>query len=56
MNMMEGIVDYKKDYSVAVSKTYMFVMTRQDQKRMRNTTCGRNYLSCGKIKASFGFT
>jgi hypothetical protein len=40
ITMMEGIIDYKKDPAVAVSKSDMYVVTRRGQKRMRKTTQG----------------
>ena len=40
ITMMEGIIDYKKDDAVTVSKSDMYVVTQQGQKRMRKTTQG----------------
>ena len=41
---MDGIIDYKKDESTAVSKAYMHVMTRHGQKQVQNTTSGSKFI------------
>ena len=40
LTMMEGIVDYEKDESNAVSKQDKYVVTRRGQRRLRKTTVG----------------
>jgi hypothetical protein len=40
ITMMNGIIDYRKDDSVAVPKSDMYVVTNRGQKKMRKTTVG----------------
>jgi hypothetical protein len=40
LTMMKGIIDYKRDDSVAVSKRDMYVVTARGQKKLRKTTMG----------------
>ena len=44
ITLMVGIVDYKKDESVAVSKRDQWVVTKRGQRRMRRTTAGWQFL------------
>jgi hypothetical protein len=39
-SLMEGIIDYRKDETTAVSKANMHIVTRQGQKKLRKTTVG----------------
>ena len=40
VTLIEGIIDYEKDPSVAVSKEDTYVVTRSGQKRLRKSTQG----------------
>ena len=40
LSLMEGIIDYKCDDSVAVSKTDKYITTSRGQRRLRKTTAG----------------
>ena len=40
LTMMKGIIDYKRDDSVAIPKSDMYVVTKRGQKKMRKTTIG----------------
>jgi hypothetical protein len=40
ITMMKGIIDYRKDDSVAVPKSDMYIVTNRGQKKMRKTTVG----------------
>ena len=44
MTLMEAIIDYRKDDSVAVSKADKYVYTKSGQKRLRKTTTGWDLL------------
>lgn len=40
LTMMDGIIDYKRDDDVAISKKDMYIVTRRGTRRMRKTTQG----------------
>ena len=42
--LMNGIVDYKKDYAVAISKADKYVITRRGRRHLRKSTVGWNLL------------
>jgi hypothetical protein len=39
-SLMEGIIDYRKDETTAVSKADMHIVMRRGQKKLRKTTVG----------------
>ena len=49
--LMEGIIDYKKDPSVAIGIEEKHLFNRQQQKRLRNTTKGWKLLVGWKDKS-----
>ena len=40
LSLMEGIIDYKRDDSIATSKTDKYITTSRGQRRLRKTTVG----------------
>ena len=40
LTLMEGIIDYKRDDSIATPKTEKYITTRSGQRRLRKTTAG----------------
>ena len=40
LSLMEGIIDYKRDDSVAIPKTDKYITTSRGQRRLRKTTAG----------------
>ena len=40
LSLMEGIIDYKHDDSIAISKTDKYITTSRGQRRLRKTTVG----------------
>lgn len=38
ITMMEGIIDFRKDYSIAVPKNEKYIVTKRGQKTLRKTT------------------
>ena len=40
LSLMEGIIDYKRDDSVAIPKTDKYIATSRGQRRLRKTTAG----------------
>ena len=40
LSLMEGIIDYKRDDSIAISKTDKYITTSKGQRRLRKTTAG----------------
>ena len=42
--MMKGIIDFRKDYAIAVPKSDKYVITRRGRKKLRTTTIGWSLL------------
>ena len=40
LTMMEGIIDYQKDMTTAVTKDDMYIITKRGKKKISNTTVG----------------
>ena len=40
LSLMEGIIDYKRDDSIAIPKTDKYITTSRGQRRLRKTTVG----------------
>ena len=40
LTLMEGIIDYKHDNSIATPKTEKYITTRSGQRRLQKTTAG----------------
>ena len=40
LSLMEGIIDYKRDDSIGISKTDKYITTSRGQRRLRKTTVG----------------
>ena len=44
MTMMNGIIDHRKYEATAISKSYMYIVTRRGQSKMGKKTCGWSLL------------